>query len=205
MNTTTEQQTPHNPEADLALIRTMMAAGRKRAGIDGMHLVWWGALLAATFFYQYATIVGWVPSFGMVLWLTMTIVGWAGSIYLGTKAARSCREHNPALAAYAAAWMAVGITMALYIATSYLGHGGGPSSGTILSSGAIGCAFFVMANVLQIRPMYIPAAGWWLIMSYALIVPQLPKEILLLLSAASLLFIFVPGLYLRRLAATDEA
>lgn len=194
----------HNPEADLALIRSMMAAGRKRAGIDGSHLVWWGALLSATFFYQYASFQEWVPNFRAIPWFFVTIIGWTGSIYFSRRAGRTCTEHNPALAAYASAWMAVGITMALYLISSFFAGENSPGSATILSSGVIGCAFFVMAQVLRLRPMYLAAAGWWGIMAYALAVPEIQREVLLVLSGASLLLIFVPGIYLKKLAAGED-
>jgi len=204
MTETSTPNTAHDPEADLALIRNMMAAGRRRAGINGAHLVWWGALLAFTFFYQYATILGWVPHYGAMPWVIMTAVGWAGSFFLGHKDGRSGAEHNPALAAYGSAWMAVGITMILFLLTAFIGNGSSHGSATILSSGVIGCAFFVMAHVLRLRPMYFAAAGWWAIMSYALLYPAFPKETVLVLSGASILFVLVPGLYLQRIASDES-
>jgi len=194
----------HNPEADLALIRSMMETGRKRAGIDGSHLVWWGALLSATFFYQYAAVHGWVPNLRAMPWFFITAMGWAGSLYFSRKAGRACAEHNPALTAYASAWMAVGVTMIVYMISSVSSGENNPGSATILSSGVIGCAFFVMAQVLRLRPMYLAAAGWWAIMAYTIAAPVIQKELILVLSAASLLFIFVPGLYLKKLAAGED-
>ena len=203
MTDSSPESTAHNPETDLALIRSMMEAGRKRAGIDGSHLVWWGVLLSVTFFYQYAVVQRWAVNFGAMPWLLITAVGWSGSIYFSRKAGRACRTHNPALAAYSSAWMAVGITMILYLLSNVFGAPNSPSSATILSSGVIGCAFFVMAQVLQLRPMYLAAAGWWAIMAYTLMIPEIQKELILVLSGASMLFIFLPGLYLKKLAAGE--
>jgi len=204
MTDTSPENITRNPEADLALIRSMMEAGRKRAGVDGLHLVWWGALLSATFFYQFAIVQKWVPNTSTASWFVVTAVGWAGSIYFSRKAGRVCREDNPTLAAYSSAWMAVGVTMIIYLISSLFAAQNSPASATILSSGVIGCAFFVMAHVLLLRPMYIAAFGWWAIMAYALIVPEIHKGILLVLSASSLLFIFAPGLYLKKLASGEE-
>lgn len=192
-------------ENDLALIRQMMAAGRKRAGINGSHLVLWGALLSATFFAQYASVMKWIPTLNMELWVTMTVVGWVGSFYLGHKNGRSTEENNPTLIAYSSAWFAVGLTMLLFLlATLFSGNNVGPAASTMLSSGVIGAAFFVMAMVLKIRPMFLAAAGWWAIMVYVITADQIHVEILILLSAAAALLILLPGLYLQRLAQIEE-
>jgi len=204
MSDNSPEAATHNPEADLALIRSMMEAGRQRAGVDGSHLIWWGALLSVTFFYQYAIVNGWAPNFGAMPWFLVTAIGWAGSLYFARKAGRACTEHNPALAAYGSAWMAVGITMILYLFSSFFSGENSPGSATILSSGVIGCAFFIMAQVLRLRPMFFAAAGWWGIMAYTLAVPDIQKGLILVLSGASLLLIFVPGLYLKKLAAGED-
>lgn len=204
MSDSTPETPDRSPEADLALIRDMMQAGRKRAGVNGEHLVWWGSLLATAFFLQYAGVKEWIPFFGKPVWVGMTVVGWAGSIYMGMKTGRSNSENNPTLTAYGSAWLAVGITMALFTIGSLAGPGTGPGTATMVSSAVIGAAFFVMACVLQLRPMLFAAFGWWAIMLYALMRTEYSKEILLLLSIASLTLILAPGLYLRRLASDKE-
>lgn len=204
MNSITDEKSPQNAEADLALIRQMMAAGRRRAGINGAHLVWWGGILAIGFFSTYAQIMQWMPPLGVAPWILLMVVGWSGSFYLGHKAGRANSEHNPALSAYSSAWLAVGITMLVHMVMSLIGHGTPPTAATMLSGGVIGCAFFVMACVLQIRPMFFAAAGWWAIMAYAIYIDVLPKGFLLVLSGASLLLIMLPGLYLRRLAENGK-
>ena len=192
-------------ESDLALIRQMMAAGRRRAGINGSHLVLWGMLLSATFFAQYASVMKWIPALNMELWVTMTAIGWAGSFYLGRKNGRCEEENNPTLIAYSSAWFAVGLTMLLFLlATLFGGNNVGPGSATMLSAGVIGAAFFVMAMVLKMRPMFMAAAGWWAIMVYVITAKQMHVEVLLILSAAAALFILGPGLYLQRLAQKEE-
>lgn len=197
--------TSRSAESDLALIREMMAVGRKRAGINGSHLVLWGILLSATFFAQYASIMKWIPTLNMELWISMTAIGWIGSFYLGHKNGRSPAENNPTLLAYSSAWFAVGLTMLLFLlATMFGGNNVGPSAATMLSSGVIGAAFFVMAMVLKIRPMFFAAAGWWAIMVYVITAKQMHAEILLILSAAAALLILGPGLYLQRLVQTEE-
>jgi len=197
---------PRSAADDLALIRAMMAAGRRRAGINGSHLILWGALLAAAFFSQYASYVGWLPGLGNEIWIVMTAVGWAGSIYLGRKNGRPCNEHNPALEAYGSAWMGVGITMLLFLFATAFGKGQiGPSAATMLSSGVIGSAFFVMGMVLKMRPMFMAAAGWWAMMVYVIVTPRMEVEILLVLTAAALLLILGPGVYLQRLAKSEGA
>jgi hypothetical protein len=190
-------------EADLALIRAMMSAGRKRAGINGSHLVLWGGLLTISFLVQYAITKGWLPNMDALPWIIMMVVGWSGSMYLGKKNGPSCMARNPALVAYSAAWGGVGVTMLLHLVAAIIAGGVPPGASTILSAGVIGSAFFVMAHVLELRPLFLAAAGWWAIMVYAIVTPHLPREILLILSAAAAFLVLVPGLYLQQLAKNE--
>jgi len=204
MSDQTNPTRPRSAEEDLALIRQMMAVGRRRAGVNGSHLVWWGALLSSAFFLQYASVVDWIPKYGATIWISMMVIGWAGSFYIGCKSGRSHLEHNPVFKAYGAAWLAVGITMLVHMIASFAGDGTSPTGSTTLAGGVIGSAFFVMSQVLRIRPMLYAAFGWWAIMAYAIYATSFPKEILLILSAASAFLIMAPGLYLSRLAANGE-
>jgi len=194
----------HNPEADLALIRSMMAAGRRRAGVDGAHLILWGFLLMATFFIQYASVVGYLPPIQSILWGVTIIIGWSGSMILGRKMERSPQESNPALTAYVSAWLAVGITMLLHFTTSLLTQNFDPRASTMLSTGVFGVAFFVMAQVLGLRPFLLVAAGWWLILAYVVQLTRYPVEMLLVMGVACGALILVPGLFLRRLNTTGQ-
>lgn len=198
------EKQPQDPAADLALIRNMMAAGRRHAGINGTHLIWWGCLLGTAFFLTYAQVADWIPNQGALVWIIMMVIGWAGSFYIGYRQNRPSGEHNPALEAYASAWFAVGLTMVFHMTATLLGEGTSPSNATTLAGGVIGCAFFVMARVLKIKPLLIAAFGWWAIMSVAIYYPGFPKEFLLVLSSAAFILIAGPGLYLSRMAQDGE-
>jgi len=196
-NTSPSQQA----ETDLALIRSMMAAGRKRAGADGAHLVLWGALLMVTFFVQYASVIGRLPPLQTSLWVITLVIGWSASFYLGKRMPRAECENNIALIGYANAWLAVGITMALYFITASIFGQLDTRTVTVLSAGTFGSAFFVISHVLQVRPLRFAAAGWWLVMIYLVQVKSFGPEVLLVMGISCGPLILVPGLFLRRLAS----
>lgn len=201
---TQEQSGDRQPEADIALIRNMMMAGRKRAGVDGAHLVLWGALLMGTFLMQYSSVVGYIPKMGPALWGGMMIIGWLGSFYLGRKIPRAHCEHNIALTGYTSAWLAVGITMAAYFITSTLSGQPDNRTITVLSAGTFGSAFFVISHVLNVKLLRFVAVGWWAIMVYMVQLKNFDAEILLVMGFACGPLILVPGLFLRRLAGSEQ-
>jgi len=199
-----ETTTAREPAEDLALIRSMMAAGRKRAGTDGAHLILWGTLLMFAFFLQYASIAGYVPLMGTVLWTSMMVIGWVGSCFLARRTPRIQCEHNIALTGYETAWMAVGITMVLYFATATLSGQLENRTITVLSAAAFGSAFFVISHVLGVKPLQLAAVGWWAVMIYIVQLENLDVEILLVMGFSCGPLILVPGLFLRRLAKSED-
>lgn len=189
------------PAADLALIRGMMEAGRKRAGIDGTHLVIWGAILMTAFFAQYAAVVGRLKVSYIVIWSTALALGWVLSFLLGRRmrADRPCGP-NPALVAYSSVWMSVGLGVMVYWITAVVSQSFDARSITLLSTGLFGTAFFVIGRVMAVRWLTMVAAGWWLLMAYIAAMKSYDAELLLVMAAACGLLLLLPGQLMKRLA-----
>jgi len=204
LDQSTEGVTASQAEADLALIRKMMSAGRKRAGIDGSHLVLWGAVLAVTFLAQYLMSTGIVPRFHIEAWVVAIVTGSIASSYLGRKMGPQYCGPNPTLTGYVSAWQAVGLTMVLYFVTSILSGETDNRTISILSSGVMGSAFFVMARVIITKPLYFAAFGWWAIMIYDAQLAEIHVETLLVKSIACVFLVLFPGLFLKRLSSAED-
>ncbi|WCL54535.1 hypothetical protein [Gimibacter soli] len=189
-----------NPAGDLAFIRAMMDAGRRRAGIDGAHMIIWGIILAVAFFLQYASVVGRLPVLFLEIWVPAFIIGFPLSFWIGRKTPGGAERGNIALAAYSTVWLSVGVVMGLYmIAGISTGHFDGRDA-TMLASALFGTAYFVVAKVTQLNWMYACAAGWWLFFFQVIVQSHLDREILLQMAGACLVLILLPGLVLRRMA-----
>lgn len=184
---------------DLALIRTMMEAGRERAAFDGTHLIIWGVVLTAAYFGQYLLVYGYIPGNTLFVWLPLSIIG----TFLSVRHDRNrCQrsETNIAVKAYSGAWSAVGITMILHFGFAVASDALDPKVITVLACGVIAAAFYVISLATEVKLLRLVAAGWWIIMVYTTTVKQFDAEMLLVLAGASALLITLPGQLMKRLA-----
>lgn len=185
---------------DLALIRNMMEAGRRKAAFDGTHLTIWGVILTVAYFAQYLQIYGHIPGGSLWIWLPAFALGWVLSFRHGRQSCAEDAGPNLAVTAYNGAWLGVGITMLLYFLTGVLFGSFNPKIITVLASGIIASAFFTMSLVTEMKALKLVAAGWWLIMIYASVLEDYDPEILLVLGASSALLILLPGQLMARMA-----
>lgn len=196
--------TQRSAHEDLALIRQMMEAGRRRAAFDGTHLIIWGAVLMVAYTLQYLRAFGYVPLETWMIWIPLVGVGWVLSWRHGSAQAPA-GPSSSSVRGYDAAWGAVGITMLLHFFAALAFETLDARTITVLACGIIGSAFHVIATVTQARMLRIVSAGWWLIMVYATIVTDYDAEMLLVLAAASGLLIVLPGQLMKRLAPAGAA
>lgn len=184
---------------DLAMIRSMMEAGRQRAAFDGSHLIIWGAVLTAAYLGQYLLVYGYIPGNTLFIWLPLGIVGAVFSVrHDRTRCAQN--GNNIAVKAYSGAWSAVGITMILHFGFAMASDALDPKVITVLACGVIAAAFYVISMATEVKLLRLVAAGWWIIMVYTTTLKQFDAEILLVLAAASALLIVLPGQLMKRLA-----
>lgn len=199
-------ETPQERSAaeDLALIRRMMAAGRRKAAFDGAHLIIWGAVLMLSYLAQYMQVYGYIPGSSLWIWLPAFAIGWGSSFLYGRKECAPAGEANIAVTAYNGAWLAVGITMVLYFGAAITSGLFNSKVVTVLACGMIASAFFVISLVTELRALKAVAAGWWLILIYTTVQSSYDAEMLLVLAGASALLILLPGQLMRRLAQNGE-
>lgn len=184
---------------DLALIRGMMEAGRRRAAFDGTHLTIWGAVLTLAYLCQYLMIHGYIPGNTLLIWIPLSILG---TIFSFAHDRKRCAIDNADMAvkAYSGAWSAVGITMILHFSFSVISDTLDPKVISVLACGIFAAAFYVIALATEVKLLRLVAAGWWIIMIYMTSLKEFDAEILLVLSGASALLITLPGQLMKRLA-----
>ncbi len=192
--------TAHSAAEDLALIRSMMEAGRQKAAFDGAHLVVWGAVLMVCYFMQYMQVFGYIPGTPLWIWLPAFAVGWGFSLLYRRGACEPASVPNIAVRAYNAAWLAVGITMLLHFGAAVVSGVFDAKAITVLACGVFACAFYVISIVTELRALRLASVGWWGVLVYATIQAQYDAEMLLVLAAASALLVLLPGQMMRRLA-----
>lgn len=188
---------------DLALIRSMMEAGRRRAAFDGTHLVIWGAVLTIAYFAQYLLVYGYIPGSTLFVWLPLGIIGTVLSMLHDRKRCVQ-QDADIAVRAYSGAWSAVGITMILHFSFALGSDTLDPKVITILACGVIAAAFHVIALATEVKMLRLVSTGWWIIMVYMTTLKDFNAETLLVLAAASALLITLPGQLLKRLANPQE-
>lgn len=187
---------------DLALIRSMMDAGRRRAAFDGTHLIIWGSVLTLAYFGQYLLVYGYIPGNTLWVWLPLGIMGTILSVLHGRKRC-ALDDSNMAVRAYSGAWSAVGITMVLHFSFAVASDALDPKVITVLACGVIAAAFYVIALATEVRLLRLVSAGWWGIMVYTTTLKDFDAEMLLVLASASALLITLPGQLMKKLANTD--
>lgn len=204
--THTDQQyadTNRSPANDLALIREMMEAGKRRVAFNGTHLVVWGSLLMVGFFAQFLSIKGRLPETVWGVWLPIFVIGWGFEFFILRNGSHT-REKNLPILAHATSWVAVGMGALIYFGVSTLFETFDPKAITLLSTAMIGSAFFVTAAMTGIRGLNIVAAGWWGLMAYVAHLQVYTAEMLLVMAAACGLLLSLPGFLMRRLAPIEE-
>lgn len=200
-------ETPQDRSAaeDLALIRRMMAAGRRKAAFDGAHLIIWGAVLMLSYLAQYMQVYDYIPGSSLWIWLPALAIGWTSSFLYGRKECTPSGGANIAVTAYNGAWLAVGITMLLHFGAAVAADVFDSKAITVLACGVIASAFYVISLVTELRALRAVSAGWWLILIYATVQTSYDAEMLLVLAGASALLILLPGQLMRRLAQNGES
>lgn len=187
-----------NPESELALIEAMMEKGRRAAALDGRHLVIWGLLIGIALSAQYfAEVRDWAPSARLWLWQPAVVVGFVVSMFLGRRAAGR-RTANPVSRAYVAAFAAAGLTIGVFLIANGAGRQPQSLAALLVVAGALASAFFVLAIVTGLRWMWMPATGWWGLLAWFAWAGRLAPTDFLVLAAAALLLLALPGVKLMR-------
>lgn len=200
---TQNTETSDKAAEDLALIRQMMEAGKKRVAFNGMHLVIWGILLMAGFNAQFLAVKGLFPGTIVGIWVPVFILGWGAEFFL-IRETRETTEKNLPVLAYATSWIAVGMATLVYFVTSMISGSFDPKAITLVSTSMIGAAFFITAAMTGVRWLNAVAAGWWGLMAFVAYIPTYDAEMLQVMASASGLLLALPGFILRRLALSAE-
>lgn len=192
-------QQERSPSDDLALIRSMMEAGRRRAAFDGTHLTIWGVVLTIAYLGQYLMTSGTIQGNPLLVWISLSVIGTILSVLHGRKSGAR-NDSDMALKAYAGAWSAVGITMVLHFSFAIFSDTFDSKVITVLACGIFAAAFYVIALATEVKLLRLVSAGWWLIMVYVTSAKALDAQILLVLASASALLIALPGQLMKKLA-----
>lgn len=199
----TTKSGPRRAEDDLALIREMMEAGKKRVAFNGTHLVIWGSVLMAGFFAQFLSVKGVLPATVLGIWLPVFLVGW-GSEFFMHRGKPAPKERNLPILAHATSWIAVGMGTLIYFGVSLAFGTFDPKAITLVSTALIGAAFFVTAAMTGFKWLNLVTAGWWGLMAYVAHLKVYDAEILLVMAAATGLLLSLPGFLMRRFAPFQE-
>ncbi len=200
---TEDIDTARTPEADLALIRSMMHVGRQRMGVDGAHLVIWGFVLSCAFLAQYFSIVGVLPPTIVGIWIPTYVIGFIASFIVGKRYPRITVENNLALRVYSTAWNVSGASIGLYFITSILSEQFDHMTITFLTTALFGSAFMLTSLVTGLQKLRYVAFGWWALLIFFGIFGDIGPEITLVLSAASFTLLLIPGFFLKRMLSDE--
>ncbi|MEX0297912.1 MAG: hypothetical protein AB3N28_02495, partial [Kordiimonas sp.] len=97
-------------------------------------------------------------------------------------------------------WNATGISVGLYFLTSLAADTFNPQIITLLTTACFGSAFFVNSVITGLDKLKFVAAGWWtLTVFFAAFYEEADAETLLILSAASLFLLLIPGYLLKNM------
>ncbi|NVJ99529.1 MAG: hypothetical protein HWE25_15360 [Alphaproteobacteria bacterium] len=198
-----DNQQNRSPADDLALIREMMEAGKRRVAFNGTHLVIWGSVLMAGFFAQFLAVKGVMPLPMLAIWVPVLVIGWACEFLLFRGEAEPSEKNLPILA-HATSWIAVGMGTMIYFGISMVFDTFEPKAITLLTTAMIGAAFFVTAAMTGVKWLNMVAAGWWGLMAYVAHLKIYDAEMLLVMAVATGLLLSLPGFLLRRLSPSGE-
>lgn len=201
---TNEKNETRAPEADLALIKSMMLAGRRRMGIDGVHLIVWGAVLAIAFLGQYLSVVGVLPKTILGVWLPAYAIGGLASYLVDKKTPRLAVEKNLALSVYSIAWSTVGLGIAIYLIFSVIAGTFNASTITMLTTVGFAGSFFIVSVITGLDKLKYVAYGWWGLVAYFAYFGTHSPTLLLVLSAACILLLLLPGYLLKRTLGGED-
>lgn len=193
-----QDDAPRTAADDLALIRQMMEAGRRKVAVNGIHFIIWGLVLMGAFFAQYASIYGHLPRTVLGVWIPAFIIGWIAEFWTHRSGAVP-QESMPHIA-HGASWGAVGITALIYFGVSYASGTFDPRVISCINAATMGAAFFITQQVTGVRWLRLPAIGWWLVLAYIAYIPSYDAEVLLVMASACGILLALPGFLMRRLA-----
>jgi hypothetical protein len=198
---------PYDPSNDLEAISSMMLKGRQAAAFDGKHMCLWGGFSALALGVQYFAEVGdWLPSSVLWLWQPVLLLIICVTLYRGRHSLMH-RLRNPVVRTYSAAFSAAALTLLVYALSGL--SGGLPDAHTfsVLLSGVMASAFFVMAIVTNIARLLMASVGWFGGAGYFGYKGELQPYDFLVLSGLFFVFVVLPGIYLSarssRTAATQ--
>ncbi|SDD31979.1 MULTISPECIES: hypothetical protein [Kordiimonas] len=198
-----ENLTQESAASDLALIREMMEAGKRRVAFNGTHLIIWGGVLMVGFFAQFLAVVGRLPDTVLGIWGPVLAVGWGLEFFLFRGKAGPSEKNLPILA-HATSWLAVGLGTMIYFGISLAFGTFEPKAITLISTALIGSAFFVTAAMTGVKWLNVVTAGWWGLMAYVAHQATFDAEMLLVMAVATGLLLSLPGFLMRRLAPAGE-
>ncbi|MBL4639282.1 MAG: hypothetical protein JKY57_02010 [Kordiimonadaceae bacterium] len=196
--------TDRTAEADLALIKSMMVAGRRRMGIDGVHLIIWGAILSLAFLAQYLSVMGIIPKTVLGVWLPTYAIGGIASYFAAKNIQRQAIEENLALSVYSTAWSTVGLGIAIYLIASVLADNFNPSTITMLTAAGFAASFSIVSVITGLQKLKYVAYGWWVLLAYFAYFGTHGANILLILCGACILLILLPGMLLKRMIGRED-
>lgn len=184
-------------KAELLMVEQLIIKGQKVAALDGNHLILWGSICTLAMIFQFfAEVQDWASSNVLWLWQPLLIFGFIVSIFI-TRSGGGRRLGNPVSRAYVSVFSATAIAIGSFLIANGFSIRPNPEIIIILLPALFAVSFFVLSCVINMRWMFIPAIGWWLVMLYFTVSEAIIPSDLLILASATFLFLAVPGIALK--------
>lgn len=201
--------TTTSAQDELAYIRKIMTDSRGAIADDGKPSIVWGLIVSLGMLYNYYEVVTSASDYSGWVWLGLCILGWAYIIYYVKISIHRERVRSFAGRISGALWFAVGITIALFVASTIISQSIGsqfelhPVYICAVTAMLLAIGYFLTGMLYEISWLRLVGVGWWLSSLYFMFFPG--RETLLIYAIAMIVLQVLPGVLLLRMYKKAQA
>lgn len=194
--------TTTSAQDELAYIRKIMTDSRAAIADDGKPSIVWGIIVSLGMLFNYYEVVTNSSDLSGWVWLGLCICGWAYIIYYVKVQVKRERVQSFAGRISGALWFAVGITIALFVASTIISQSIDstfrlhPVYICAVTAMLLAIGYFLTGMLYEISWLRFVGIGWWVSSLYFMFFPG--REALLIYALLMIALQVVPGIMLLR-------
>ncbi len=186
-----------------------MTDSRAAIADDGKPSIVWGVIVSLGMLFNYYEVVTDNSNISGWVWLSLCILGWAYIIYYVKVNVKRERVQSFAGRISGALWFAVGITIALFVASTIISQSMGsqfelhPVYICAVTAMLLAIGYFLTGILYEISWLRLVGVGWWISSLFFMFFPG--RETLLIYALVMIALQVVPGIMLLRIYKNTQA
>lgn len=189
-------------ESELSVIKKIMEDSRRINIDNGIHYIFWGALITVALIVNYIMLLTKTPgNYIGLMWFILMILGAIVDVFIGRRQSIKSPVQTFTSRILGSLWLASGISMFMFGFVGSVTKAYNPIFICPIIATSLGISFFTSGVIQQINWLRNIAFGWWIGAAALFIFPSV--HTLLIFAVMIVCFQLIPGIILNRKSKAD--